>query len=144
MNYLPSWDFDQYKLDEELSPTLPNAETLVMAGWKFVKDPIELPSAPGVYIIHGGRDAQGKPQGYLYVGQAAHLRHRLSGHAQWQRARLEYTKPIIFYWDFKTVTRRNLLWYECYMIAHLNPKWNFGEKHSTVLDAVAGFDGIWD
>lgn len=141
-NYLPSWDFDQFKLDEFFSRSRPSPRTLVMAGWQLTKDLSQLPSAPGVYIIHGGGD--GHLDKYLYVGQAGHLRNRLYNHPQWKRACREYAKPAVFYWSFTTVSKRDLLRYECFLIGTTNPAWNFGDVQQTVFEAVRTFDGLWD
>ena len=142
MQILPNvWNYEEYRLGEDFIIARPSPRTLVLAGWKLTKKLDDLPSAPGVYLIHGGGD--GLQDKYLYVGQAKHLRERLSGHPAWKRACLEYPKPAVFYWDFQTVTRRELLRYETYMIVVTNPLWNFGERQET-FHAVPSFNGLWD
>lgn len=135
------FDCDTFILDENI--TTPSPKCLIAAGWKLSLTNNNLPHCPGVYIIHcGDRECRSL---YLYVGQGLDLVNRLQSHPQWLKATREYATPIIFFWDFKEIEKRQLLRFEAYVIGLTNPKWNFGSiagMHKGIT--IDTFNNFWD
>lgn len=119
-------------------PTLlrPTPQDLTDAGWSFTNTVSEIPLSPGIYAIHSGQSYEENKtflenDEWLYVGKSEFLRERLTRHPHWLRAQLEFQTPIIFYWAYTEILRRQLLFAESYAIGIMEPLWNFGAATGT-------------
>lgn len=148
---IPSiWNVDEYTLSQEVHESIcPKA--LTMAGWRVIQYILDLPTKPGVYIIHSGREED--YGSCLYVGQTSNLYTRFVSslrqpiHPQWRKAIKSYPSPLVFFWTFDKISTRELLTFEAYMIGLTRPLWNFGEVekyHEQQEKVPIEFDDIWN
>lgn len=95
----------------------------VLSDWHISLFPGNLPSHPGLYIIHDRATSA-----HLYIGQAQNLNNRFQRHWAWRRAKHSHGLPRIAYKLIKCETYdktlRELLFNECLLIGLLHPHWN--------------------